>query len=368
VTRAIDKLARATARNPQLRFDPVNRARRLALDALIDKLSTRSANTSVSEPLEAQVQQAVELAGELQDSAKTTQVCRLGEQMHLRALVAPACTQLRQQATTIPSERIVLLAPQSGDPPIRRPAVTGTITNTSGQVWSFSGQAGQMLLITPDETGGDLQPQLAFFAPDFAPLQGWSASRDGGVAPMWFLTLPTTGEYLLSVHSAGETTGDYALFMGQFVENAKAPMLQSLLSSGWIALQQGKLEEALLAFTFVASADPESGVSAGEWDTLCWQGSLQGLANKVVDDACERAVVGASETQVAAFRDSRGLARALTGNVAGALEDFQFFVAWSEEHQQYADHIQQRKEWIAALERGEDPLDIFDKETLLSLK
>ena len=52
-----------------------------------------------------------------------------------------------------------------------------------------------------------------------------------------------------------------------------------------------------------------------------------------------------------ARRDSRGLARALTGDYAGAIADFEAFVAWTSDDE---DRLQ-RQGWIDALRVGENP-------------
>ena len=54
---------------------------------------------------------------------------------------------------------------------------------------------------------------------------------------------------------------------------------------------------------------------------VCWLGSIDGFA-ALVKEACEQAVELASEAEKDLVRDSRGVARALTGDVAGAAEDF----------------------------------------------
>jgi regulator of sirC expression with transglutaminase-like and TPR domain len=45
--------------------------------------------------------------------------------------------------------------------------------------------------------------------------------------------------------------------------------------------------------------------------------------------ACEQAVTLAPEDSD--IRDSRGLARVLTGNVDGAIADFQAYIAWTKD-------------------------------------
>jgi hypothetical protein len=64
-------------------------------------------------------------------------------------------------------------------------------------------------------------------------------------------------------------------------------------------------------------------VSAIDWNNVCWQGSAQGIAREVMP-ACEKAV-NMGPTNVS-YRDSRGLARALTGDTEGAIADFQAFL------------------------------------------
>jgi WD40 repeat protein len=96
-------------------------------------------------------------------------------------------------------------------------------------------------------------------------------------------------------------------------------------------------------------------------NAMCRRGSLDGFAAEVLS-ACERAVSLAS---LPGFRDSRGLARALTGNTSGAIEDFGAFVDWSKENGQYDTLGKEREGWIASLKQGKNP---FDQTTLDSLR
>lgn len=75
--------------------------------------------------------------------------------------------------------------------------------------------------------------------------------------------------------------------------------------------------------------------------------------------ACEQAVALAPEN--CDIRNSRGLARALTGDIEGAIENFQAFVnviiepKWSRA---------QRQHWIEALRAGENPFTPEELEKL----
>ena len=78
--------------------------------------------------------------------------------------------------------------------------------------------------------------------------------------------------------------------------------------------------------------------------------------------ACERAVALATDDP--AIRDSRGLSRAMVGDVKGAIEDFQFYVE-NIEQSGSPSHKEQRQAWIEALKAGRNP---FDQVTLKQIR
>jgi hypothetical protein len=63
-------------------------------------------------------------------------------------------------------------------------------------------------------------------------------------------------------------------------------------------------------------------------------------------------------------RDKRGLARALTGNYTGAIEDFKACIEWSKANNMYERFSQKREEWISALEAGKNPFNEATQEAL----
>jgi len=91
------------------------------------------------------------------------------------------------------------------------------------------------------------------------------------------------------------------------------------------------------------------------WNTICWWGALAGVPDSAMP-ACERAIELASDENLAGHRDSRGLARALVGDTAGALEDFRAYVEARPAGHEVAGV---RRDWIAAFEVGRDPLDFL---------
>ncbi len=119
---------------------------------------------------------------------------------------------------------------------------------------------------------------------------------------------------------------------------------------------------AITAYEYARQIDSLlEGTDARTLNTLCWYGSIAGHA-AVVLDACERAVALAPDD--GGIRDSRGLARALTGNSSGAIEDFQAYIVWANQNGS-GDRIPQRQDWIESLKAGRNP---FDAQTLEQLK
>ncbi|NEO74356.1 WD40 repeat domain-containing protein, partial [Moorena sp. SIO3H5] len=120
---------------------------------------------------------------------------------------------------------------------------------------------------------------------------------------------------------------------------------------------QGKLTKALSLYKKAQQLDPNLEISAYNWNEICWFGSLHGYAADVMN-ACEKAVAKAPED--GDILDSRGLARALTRDTAGAISDFQAFVDWIDDDELKA----QRQKWIDELRAAKNP---FTEEVLKSL-
>ena len=104
----------------------------------------------------------------------------------------------------------------------------------------------------------------------------------------------------------------------------------------------------------------ENAISAGEevlsirWNSLCWWGGLNGHGARALL-ACDAAVGAASSEDLPGHRDSRGLVRIQMGDFAGAVEDFEAYVA-----ARSPDHptASQRRIWIEALRNGENPISL----------
>ena len=108
-----------------------------------------------------------------------------------------------------------------------------------------------------------------------------------------------------------------------------------------------KFPEAVAAYTKAITLDPTVEISSDSLNGLCWDGSLGGFAKEVLP-VCEKEVALSSDANT---RDSRGLARALTGNTKGAIDDFQVFIAQTSGNKPKL----QRQRWVKALSAGKNP-------------
>ncbi len=134
---------------------------------------------------------------------------------------------------------------------------------------------------------------------------------------------------------------------------------QDLLDLAEQLVKNGEIPQAVVRYQTAQKLASDLEISAYEWYTLCWFGSLHNHADEVMF-ACEKAVSVASEDSIPLYRGSRGLARALTGNTIGAIEDFQTFV----ESYYISEEVKApRQRWLDALRAGKNP---FTKEELES--
>jgi Tol biopolymer transport system component len=151
-------------------------------------------------------------------------------------------------------------------------------------------------------------------------------------------------------------------------DSIKDPRAEAFKTVGAVVVQQistdayagntrkDKIESAIDLWEQTKQAQIEI-KDADALNNLCWGGSLQGYAKPVLP-ACEEAVkLSPNSTYI---RDSRGLARALSGNIQGAILDFQYVV-----DNDSGDWVKERRQWIEDLKAGKNP---FTPEVLESLK
>ena len=128
----------------------------------------------------------------------------------------------------------------------------------------------------------------------------------------------------------------------------KAKVVSLLVDKRSKLIEERKFKEAAAAYTKAQQFTTNEKIDVDSWNNLCWQGSLRGHAKDVLS-ACEKAVALAPDD--GNVRDSRGLARALTGNTKGAIEDFQAFIAQTEDKERKL----QRQGWVKVLSVGKNP-------------
>ena len=122
----------------------------------------------------------------------------------------------------------------------------------------------------------------------------------------------------------------------------------TLITQGRKFALSGEIEKAITAYNQAIKIAPRLQVSVQHWNELCWYGSLYNYPTEVMF-ACEKAV--ALEPLNENIIDSRGLARALTGDYKGAIEDFKMFVKQTDDNKAKS----QRQAWIEDLRDGKNP-------------
>lgn len=112
----------------------------------------------------------------------------------------------------------------------------------------------------------------------------------------------------------------------------------------------GEYEKSIADFRKLTQLQPNNIVT---WNSLCWWGSLMGKADEVLV-ACDKAVTLADTENLPSVADSRGIARALTGDFDGAIKDFQLYI---DSNNICDDSCALRKEWVIKLQAGINPFD-----------
>jgi WD40 repeat protein len=192
------------------------------------------------------------------------------------------------------------------------------------------------------------------------------------ISRLWGESLIEQGNYFAG---AGDVPRAMALFQKamdadsalQIDPKVKAGALAApgRLEAGQRRAQRGDIQAAVAAFAQARELDPSLKIDAQVWGELCLLGSTWDQAKDIIN-ACETAV--ALNPEDGRLRDSRGIARALTGDRRGAVEDFRAYVVWAgarlttwigqsyHESPLLNDRIRQREKWIGALLSNEDPL------------
>ena len=145
----------------------------------------------------------------------------------------------------------------------------------------------------------------------------------------------------------------------QAIAKANVPVLDHYVFRGAARIKTADLAGGISDYQQLTELSPET---AEYWNTLCWYGCLANRAAEFLY-AGEKAVTLSPAATSA--RDTRGLARALTGDLAGAIEDFRFFIDHFDADKWPQLYSEMRQQWVAELERGHNPINVTVLQRLL---
>jgi hypothetical protein len=184
-----------------------------------------------------------------------------------------------------------------------------------------------------------------------------------GIAWIWDLCLQNLID--LACRTAGRNLSwrEWQQYFSQATYRTTCPNLPlhpsyaaHVLDDAVAAAQQGKIAAAIAAFHSVQQLSSDYTISATYSNPLCRAGVLWDHMRDVLE-FCGRALASAPDS--GETHDNRGLVRALIGDLPGAIEDFQSYIAWAEREDRvyYADEIVDRNAWITTLQAGRQPFD-----------
>lgn len=114
-------------------------------------------------------------------------------------------------------------------------------------------------------------------------------------------------------------------------------------------IRRGRVDDAMAWFTEAQKADPRVAAAPSFWFPICWYGTLWDRAADV-SSACDELVALAPHD--ASARRARGMARAVTGDRAGAIVDFEAALRSPID----AGSARTLRDWIAELRSGRNPV------------
>ena len=133
---------------------------------------------------------------------------------------------------------------------------------------------------------------------------------------------------------------------------------------------QGNVLAAIQDYELAQIIDTGLEIDANIWDLLSWVGALHNQAADILY-ASEKATHARPDSPN--YRDTRGLVRAVAGDLQGAIEDFESVLEQVGDNKRYLglyrsvgfEDAEQRREWLKALRLGENP---FTPEVLEALR
>jgi WD40 repeat protein len=179
---------------------------------------------------------------------------------------------------------------------------------------------------------------------------------------LWPLDLPNLIEQACRAAGRNFTMEEWLEFFGQAEYRSTCASLPAhpsyidhQLDAAEAFAQQGQIDKANAGFAAAQQLDPRYIIGAAYWNGLCRAGVVWEQVKDVLA-ACGSAVALAPSNGI--VHDSRGLARALTGDSTGAVDDFAAYIAWQKQQgEPDTSAIELREQWIAELKTGRNPID-----------
>ncbi|MEM7795050.1 MAG: hypothetical protein AAF579_11460 [Cyanobacteria bacterium P01_C01_bin.118] len=146
-------------------------------------------------------------------------------------------------------------------------------------------------------------------------------------------------------------------------------LLEKFKNLIWQGEEEEEFSEAIKLQSKINDLAPDL-MTYVEYAIFCFKGSLYGHTEKVLG-FCNQAVVITPDFEKHIARAFRGIARAQTGNMEGALADWEFFLKIYNEDDpdNYADYLNSAfgnaSDWVETLKKGENP---FVPDVLAELK
>jgi len=143
-----------------------------------------------------------------------------------------------------------------------------------------------------------------------------------------------------------------------------------VLSQGIDWVLQGDVLKAIQAYREAQIIDTGLEIDSDDWDLLCWAGVLYNQAEEI-RYASDKATHSNSDWPI--YFDTRGLVKALTGDLQGAIEDLETVLRTMDDNTIYrsayktlglAGDRQQRQEWLEALRLKQNPFTPEELEAL----
>ncbi|MDH3457125.1 MAG: TonB family protein [Gemmatimonadota bacterium] len=258
---------------------------------------------------------------------------------------------------------IAIIAPVVLFACVRPEPIVPPVTTAPQHVWSpplayppamvDAGIEGSVLLEAEVDTSGNVVPNtirvvrstdVAFEAPAMVLLREsrFTPGRTGSELAQVLVRVPVVFE-LQSDEAV--SAADSAAAVGRLVQAER-------LARG------GRIAEAMSAYRTAQALDPRPARVASFWLPLCWYGALWERAAEVLW-TCDH-VVAVAPNQGRA-REARGIARTLTGDLQGAIDDLTAFATWTMNEEERSERLA----WVAALREGRNP---FTTDVLASLR